>query len=43
MRSVAICAGIAFALVGAIAVIGFHENVVLLWAALTTMVATSVR
>lgn len=43
MRSVAICAGIAIALVGAIVVTGFRENVVLLWAAVTTMIATSVR
>lgn len=43
MRSVAICAGIAIALVGAIAVTGFQQNVVLLWAAVTTMIATSVR
>ena len=43
MRNVAICAGIAIALVGAIVTIGFQENVVLLWAAVTTMVATSIR
>ena len=43
MRNAAICAGISVALIGAIAVIGFQENVVLLWAAVTTMVATSVR
>ncbi len=43
MRSAAICAGIAIALVGAIVMIGFQENVVLLWAAVTTFVATSVR
>ncbi|HYI16325.1 MAG TPA: hypothetical protein VEX37_13100 [Thermomicrobiales bacterium] len=43
MRSAAICAGIAIALVGAIAINGFQENVVLLWAAVTTMIATSLR
>lgn len=43
MRSAAICAGIAIALVGGIVIIGFQENVVLLWAAVTTIVATSVR
>lgn len=43
MRSAAICAGIAIALVGAIILLGFQENVVLLWAAVTTMFATSIR
>ena len=43
MRSAAICAGIAIALVGAIVLMGFQENIVLLWAAVTTFVATSAR
>jgi hypothetical protein len=42
MRNVAICAAIAITLVGAIIVTGFQENVVLLWAAVTTIVATSI-
>jgi hypothetical protein len=43
MRNAAICAAIAITLVGAIIVTGFQENVVLLWAAVTTIVATSIR
>ena len=43
MRNVAICAGIAIALIGAIVMMGFQENIVLLWAAVTTMIATSIR
>lgn len=43
MRATAICSAIAIALVGAIAIIGFQQNVVLLWAAVTTLVATSIR
>ncbi len=43
MRNLAICAGIAITLVGAIVTIGFQQNVVLLWAAVTTMFATSIR
>jgi hypothetical protein len=43
MRNAAICAGIAITLLGAIVILGFQQNVVLLWAAVTTLVATSVR
>ena len=43
MRYAAICAGIAIALVASIAALGFQQNFVLLWAAVTTIVATSVR
>jgi hypothetical protein len=43
MRSAAICAGIAIALVAAIIVMGFQENIVLLWAAVTTLFATSIH
>jgi hypothetical protein len=43
MRNAAICAAIAITLVGVIIVTGFQENVVLLWAAVTTIVATSIR
>ena len=43
MRQVAICAGITVALLGALVATGFQENIVLLWAAVTTIVATSIR
>jgi hypothetical protein len=43
MRYAAICAGIAITLVAAIGALGFQENIVLLWAAMSTIVATSVR
>lgn len=43
MRQIIVCATVAIGLLGAIFVIGFQENVVLLWAAVTTILATSVR
>jgi hypothetical protein len=43
MRYAAICAGMAITLVGALAALGFQENIVLLWAAVTTIFATSIR
>jgi|GEM_PF-6071258 len=43
MRYAAVCAGIAIGLVASIVALGLQQNVVLLWAAVTTIVATSVR
>ncbi len=43
MRQILLCIAVAVGLMGAIFMIGFQENVVLLWAAVTTMLATSIR